>query len=116
MECIFCKIVSGEIPSKTIYEDENVKAFWDINPQAPVHVVLIPKKHLEPFNKLSLEEAKVVADIFAAAQKIADDLKIAASGFRLIANIGPDAGQEVAHLHFHLLGGKKLGPLVSKEL
>lgn len=111
-ECIFCKVASGEIPGKVVYEDEKVKAFLDINPQAPVHIVLIPKQHMEPKLKLSSEEVKVVADIFAAAQKIAKDLNVDLSGFRLIANVGSDAGQEIAHLHFHLLGGTKLGPLI----
>ncbi len=112
-DCIFCKIAKGEIPADVVFEDDNVLAFRDIHPQAPVHVLLIPKKHLVPAKGLAAEDARVVADIFQAARAVAEGEGVFESGYRLIANMGPDAGQEIEHLHFHLLGGKKLGALVS---
>lgn len=107
-DCIFCKIVKGEIPSKKVYEDEDVIAFYDVNPLAPIHVLIIPKEHIE--NVLDVKEgSNIISKIFEAAKKIAKELKIEESGFRIITNCGEDAGQEVMHLHFHMLAGKKLG-------
>ena len=108
-DCIFCKIVNGEIPSEKVYEDENVLAFKDINPEAPVHVLVIPKKHIENILDIKPEDGEIINDIFATINKIAIKLGIDKEGFRVISNCGKDAGQEVMHLHFHVLGGKKLG-------
>ncbi|MEW6189878.1 MAG: histidine triad nucleotide-binding protein [Actinomycetota bacterium] len=111
-ECIFCKIVRGEVPSQIVFESERVIAFRDINPQAPVHILLVPKKHINPMERLDEGDAQVVTDIFLAAKEIASKEGIANRGFRLISNIGTEAGQEIEHLHFHLLGGKKLPGLL----
>jgi histidine triad (HIT) family protein len=107
--CIFCKIINKEIPATVIYEDERVMAFNDINPQAPVHVVIIPKKHIKNITGINKENVDYIKDIHFAANKVAQQLGIAESGFRLINNCGLDAGQTVFHLHYHLLGGKSLG-------
>ncbi len=114
-ECIFCKIVRGEIPSTKIYEDEKVVVFKDINPQSPVHLLIVPKEHLEPYTEGFVGAGKEIPGaLFHAAEEAAKLQRISASGFRLIVNVGPDAGQEVSHLHMHLLGGAPLGRLVSK--
>jgi len=107
--CIFCKIIDRQIPSAIVYEDDKVLAFNDINPVAPVHVVIVPKVHIANVNDLTPENAAIVGDIHLAAKKIADKLGIADKGYRLINNCGADAGQSVFHLHFHLIGGLKLG-------
>lgn len=109
--CIFCKIVRGEVPSRKVYEDDWVMAFHDINPQAPVHVLVIPKRHLRNVMDLTEGDGELVARLLAAVRQVAREQGVAESGFRLIANTGPNAGQEVHHLHFHILGGKRLGPL-----
>ncbi len=108
MSCIFCKIVSGEIPSKKVYEDETVYAFYDINPMAPVHVLIIPKEHISSINEVTPENSAVIAHIYEVAAKLASELGVAESGYRVVSNCGADAGQTVFHLHFHLLGGTKL--------
>lgn len=110
--CIFCKINSREIPAAIVYEDDRVIAFKDINPVAPVHVIIIPREHIASVNDLTAANAGVLGDIFLAAQKIADKLGIASRGYRLINNCGADAGQTVFHMHFHLLGGIVLGPKI----
>ena len=107
--CLFCKIVEGQIPAKIVYQDAEVVAFEDINPQAPQHVLLIPRRHIASITDLTMEDGPVLASIFVAASKVARELGIAESGFRFVTNVGPDAGQSVFHLHFHLLGGRKLG-------
>ncbi|GKX65575.1 histidine triad nucleotide-binding protein [Inconstantimicrobium mannanitabidum] len=107
-DCIFCKIVNGEIPSKKVYEDENVLAFYDISPEAPVHVVVIPKQHIQSVNDLNEENLEIVSQIFKAINKIVIELGIADSGYRIVNNCGKDGGQTVNHLHFHLLGGRSL--------
>ncbi len=112
MDCIFCKIIKREIPSKDVYEDDFVKAFYDINPKAPVHVLIVPKKHINPAQGFTQDEVEIIGNLFLAAQKIAEKEGVFQSGFRLITNSGPDSGQEIEHLHFHLLGGKPLGGLV----
>ncbi len=106
-DCIFCKIAAGEIPSTKVYEDDKLLAFKDINPQAPVHILIIPKAHYDSVNALDEASAPVVGDIMLAAKKIAAEMKLD-SGYRLITNIGEDGGQTVKHLHFHLIGGVKL--------
>ena len=108
MSCLFCKIAAGEIPSTKVYEDELVYAFRDIAPQAPVHVLLIPKKHIESAQALTAEDDALLCHMFACARKIAESEGVAASGYRLITNVGDDAGQSVHHLHLHLIGGKAL--------
>lgn len=107
--CIFCKIIAREIPSTIVYEDEKVLAFNDINPVAPIHVIIVPKAHIENVNALNEKNASAVADVHLAAKKIAEKLGISDKGYRLINNCGSDAGQTVMHLHYHLIGGKVLG-------
>ena len=107
MDCLFCKIINGDIPSKKAYEDENIFAFYDIAPQAPVHILVIPKEHFASMDAVTAENADVVAKIFAAIPKIAADAGIK-NGYRVISNCGPDACQSVKHLHFHILGGAQL--------
>ena len=107
-DCIFCKIVNGEIPSNKVYEDENVLAFKDLNPQMPVHILVIPKKHIESIVDLKIEDEILVGRIFTAINKIAHDIGIDKTGFRVISNCGQDAGQTVKHLHFHILAGDKM--------
>lgn len=106
--CIFCKIIAGEIPSDKVYEDETVYAFKDINPIAPVHVLIIPKQHIAKLEDVTEENSAVIAHIFEVAAKIAKDMGLD-SGFRVVSNCGEDAGQTVFHIHFHLLAGRKLG-------
>ena len=108
MDCLFCKIVNGEIPSTKVYEDETVYAFKDINPVAPVHVLIIPKQHLSSINDVNAENSAVIAHIYEVAAKLAKEFGISENGYRMVSNCGADAGQTVFHLHFHLLGGKKL--------
>lgn len=107
MDCIFCKIIEGSVPSAKVYEDESVYAFRDINPMAPVHVLAVPKKHIPSMDAVNEENSEYVAAIFRAIPKIAaaEGLK---NGYRVISNCGEDACQSVKHLHFHILGGKKL--------
>ncbi len=106
-DCIFCKIIAGEIPSTKVYEDDKLLAFRDINPQAPVHILIIPKTHYDSVNALDEKSAPIVADIMLLAAKLAKENGLD-SGYRIITNIGDDGGQTVKHLHFHLLGGVKL--------
>ena len=107
MDCIFCKIIAGDIPSAKVYEDESVYAFRDIQPQAPVHVLVVPKKHVASADEINGENADLVAKIFAAIPKIAKAEGLT-NGYRVITNCGEDGCQSVKHLHFHVLGGKKL--------
>ena len=104
-DCIFCKIAAGEIPSKKAYEDETVMAFYDLEPQAPVHVLVIPKAHIQSAAAITPENSAVVAHIFEVIAKVADELGLK-EGFRVVTNSGVSAGQSVPHLHFHLLGGR----------
>ena len=108
-DCIFCKIANKEIPTQAVYEDDMVIAFNDLEPQAPVHVLVIPKKHIKSLLEVNEEDSKIIAKIYEVINKIVKDMKMEEDGFRVIVNCGKDAGQEVMHLHFHLLGGKKLG-------
>ena len=105
--CLFCKIIDGAIPSTKVYEDENVLAFRDINPQAPVHVIVVPKDHIPCADAISAENSAAVARCFEAIAKIARAEGLD-KGYRVINNCGEDGGQTVMHLHFHLVGGKKL--------
>jgi len=108
-DCIFCKIINREIPSEIVYEDEEIIAFRDVNPLAPVHVLVIPKKHISSLNELTVEDEKIVGRIYTVINEIANKEGIAEKGFRVVVNCGEDGGQAVKHLHFHILGGKKLG-------
>lgn len=107
MDCIFCKIANGEIPSNKLYEDESVLAFYDLAPQAPVHFLVIPKAHIKSANELNEDNADVVAHIFAVISKLAKELRLE-KGYRIVNNCGEDGGQTVGHLHFHVLGGRLL--------
>lgn len=109
MDCIFCKIAAGEIPSKTVYEDDICRAFYDIEPKAPVHVLVIPKSHLSGCRDITADNSAVVAHIFAVIPQIAKTLGL--DSYRVVTNNGPDAGQTVQHLHFHILGGGQLGDM-----
>jgi histidine triad (HIT) family protein len=108
MDCIFCKIINGEIPSNKVYDDDRIYAFYDINPAAPVHVLIIPKVHIPSVNGITAENSGVVAHIFEVAAKLAAELGMAEKGYRIVNNCGLDGGQTVNHLHFHLLGGRAL--------
>lgn len=107
--CIFCQIARKEIPAKIVYEDEEIIAFDDIRPQAPVHTLIIPKEHIPTLKEVDQEKAELLGKILVKAREIAAQKGIDQSGFRLVLNTGPDSGQEVFHLHFHLLGGRRLG-------
>lgn len=107
MDCLFCKIVAGEIPSTKVYEDASILAFRDINPQAPTHILVIPKTHIPSVAGITEENAAVVAHIFTKIPVIAEEEGLV-NGYRVVSNCGQDAGQTVGHLHFHILGGKEL--------
>ncbi len=107
MDCLFCKIIDGSIPSTKVYEDDSVFAFRDINPEAPVHILVIPKTHIASMNEVNEDNAELVAKIFTAIPKIAKNEGLT-NGYRVISNCGEDAGQSVLHLHFHIVGGTKL--------
>ena len=112
MDCIFCKIVKGELPSTKIYEDDRVIAFKDINPVAPVHILIIPRDHIQSAAELNGGNIDVVTNIFVAAETIAKDMNLVEEGYRIVTNIGENGGQIVPHLHFHLIGGRKLNPSI----
>lgn len=107
--CLFCKIAKGEIPSQKVYEDEKVFAFRDISPQAPVHIVIIPKKHIASLCEASEKDKEILGHIQVAAMKIAKDFPEMKKGFRVVNNCGADGGQTVFHIHYHLLGGRTFG-------
>ncbi len=106
--CLFCKIAARQIPSDIVYEDDDVFAFNDINPQAPHHILFIPKRHITSMTDLTLEDGPMLARIYVKAREVAQKRNLA-SGYRFLTNVGLDAGQSVFHLHFHLLGGRPLG-------
>ena len=107
MDCIFCKIAAGEIPSNKLYEDEKVIAFYDLAPQAPVHFLVIPKEHIKCADEITEANSEIIAHIFETISKIAKKLKLE-NGYRIVNNCGEDGGQTVGHLHFHVLGGRLL--------
>ena len=109
--CLFCKIIKGEIPSSIVYQNDDVIAFNDINPQAPVHILVVPKKHIQCAFDPEASDGKMLSSVFSAIAKIAKENKLD-NGFRIINNCGTDGGQTVPHLHFHLLGGQPLGDKV----
>jgi histidine triad (HIT) family protein len=113
MDCLFCKIIEGSIPSNKVFENDRLLAFHDIQPAAPVHILIIPKKHIPTMNDVSAEDGELIAEMFAAARQIAKEQGISDSGYRLVNNVNADGGQVVYHLHLHVLGGRKLGPLSS---
>ena len=106
--CLFCKIINKEIPSNIVFEDDKIIAFHDISPMAPVHVLVVPKYHVESINELNIESLEYVKYAFSKIKDIAKDLGINETGYRTIINTGSDAGQTVKHLHIHILGGTKL--------
>ncbi len=115
MNCIFCKIAAKEIPSQLIYESETISAFNDINPAAPEHILVIPKKHIASIEDISQADKDIISEMFEAVKEIAKIRNLTENGYRLIINNGRAAGQEVFHLHLHILGGKKnLGPMLSE--
>ena len=107
--CLFCKIVKGEIPSKKVYEDEEILAFCDINPQAPIHILVVPKKHIKSLADMEKEDEALIGKIFGVINKISEEQGFKHEGYRVITNCGKNGGQSVKHLHFHILAGKKLG-------
>jgi histidine triad (HIT) family protein len=107
-DCLFCKIVRGEIPSKKAYEDDKVYAFHDIQPGAPTHILIVPKRHFSGINTATQEDAEIIGYSHLIAAKLARELNLEQGGYRTVYNVGPDAGQSVFHLHLHLLGGRKL--------
>ena len=115
MSTIFSKIIAREIPADIVYEDDLVLAFRDIAPQAPVHILIIPKKEIATVNDVSGEDEAALGRLLTVAAKIASDEGIAETGYRLIVNCNEDGGQEVFHLHMHILGGRRLGPMLAKR-
>ena len=109
MDCIFCDIVEKKRPARVVYEDDRVLAFQDVSPQAPVHILIIPKKHISGITGLGDEDRQLIGHIHQVAARIARAESVYQCGFRLVVNSGPDAGQAIDHLHFHLLGGRILG-------
>ncbi len=107
-DCLFCKIIEGAIPSTKVYEDDAVYAFRDIEPQAPEHIIIVPKEHMTSANDITAENSAVIGKIFETAAKIAKDLGFAEKGYRIVNNCGEDGGQTVGHIHFHLLAGRNL--------
>jgi len=108
-DCLFCKIISGEIPANKLFEDNNILAFEDINPQAPVHTLIIPKKHISTINQISDDDTELIGNLIQTARKIAMEKKLADDGYRLVMNCGEKAGQTVFHIHLHLLAGRNFG-------
>ncbi len=111
--CLFCKIVAGQIPARIVWQDENALAFPDIRPQTPVHVLVIPKRHFEAFGELA-DSPEVLASMAKAVREVAKTEGVDETGYRLLSNTGPDAGQEVPHVHVHLFGGHDLGPMLAR--
>ena len=107
-DCLFCKIITGEIPSKKVYEDDSVLAFHDINPQAPVHILVIPKEHIPSAAHVNADNSRAISHVFEVIAQIAAEQGLSGNGFRVVSNCGDHAGQTVQHLHFHILGGKQL--------
>lgn len=113
MDCIFCKLANGEIPTNMVYEDDKIAAFRDVNPVAPHHILVVPKKHYESLEDISHEEMDIIADIHRAIRKIAEQEGFAEEGYRVINNCGKNGGQEVLHIHYHLLAGKPMTRLIN---
>ena len=107
-DCLFCKIIKGEIPCNKVYEDDDILAFYDIKPVAPVHILVIPKKHIASVAHLQKEDEALVGKIYSVVNKIAEEKGFKEKGFKVIVNCGEDGGQEVMHIHFHILAGENL--------
>ncbi len=110
-DCIFCKIAAGEIPATVAYEDDEIMAFEDINPKAPVHLLIIPKQHLDTLNDAGADHGQLLGRMTLMAAELAGEKGVAKGGYRVLMNCNPDGGQEVFHLHMHLIGGRRLGPM-----
>ena len=108
-DCVFCKIVSGEIKTEFLYKDDYVACFRDIKPSAPVHLLVVPVKHISTPKELTEQDREIIGRMFQAVAKVTEQLGIAEKGYRMVTNVGPDAGQEVPHIHIHILGGRVLG-------
>ena len=108
-DCLFCKIIKGEVPCNKVYEDEEIFAFYDINPAAPIHILVIPKKHIASLAHLEKEDEAIVGRIYGVINQIAEEKGFKQDGYRVIVNCGKNGGQEIMHLHFHILGGRELG-------
>ena len=107
-ECIFCKIIKGEIPSTNVYKDEQVSAFRDINPVAPTHILIVPNKHIDSVNMMIVDDEPLIGHLFTVAKQLAAQEGISEGGYRLVVNTGAEAGQTVFHIHLHLLGGRQM--------
>ncbi len=110
-DCLFCKIANGDVETEIVYRDELACAFNDINPQAPIHILIVPRKHIEGVNSLTEKDKEIISHILLVAKRLAEEKSLSENGFRILVNSGPNAGQVVEHLHFHLLGGAKLKPI-----
>ncbi len=108
-DCLFCKIVKGEVPSNKVYEDDEILAFYDINPATPIHILVIPKKHITTHNEVGKEDIELMGKIHMVINQISEENGFKENGYRLIVNCGENGGQEIKHLHFHILAGKKMG-------
>ena len=108
-ECIFCKIIKGEVPSQKVYEDDEILAFNDINPVTPIHILVIPKKHITSLAHIEKEDEEIIGKIYGVINKISEEKGFKKDGYRVVCNCGENGGQVVKHLHFHILAGKKLG-------
>jgi histidine triad (HIT) family protein len=109
-DCLFCKIVAGEIPSEAVYQDEHVYAFRDINPVAPSHVLVVPRRHIAALDEIQDGDEDLLGRLLVASKKVAEQENLS-NGYRVLTNTGPDSGQVVFHLHFHVIGGRKLGAM-----
>lgn len=107
-DCLFCKIINGDIPSKKLFEDDLVYAFYDIEPQAPVHFLIVPKQHIASTNDINESNEKLIGHVFRVASELCKQLGVEQSGYRIVNNCGKDGGQTVGHLHFHVMGGRLL--------
>ena len=107
--CLFCGIIEGKVKGNIVHQDGSIVAFKDVNPKAPVHILIVPRKHIASLLELEPEDRELIGEVFTVASKLARDNGIAKDGFRVVANCGPNAGQSVLHIHFHLLGGRSLG-------
>jgi len=115
-DCIFCRIADRDVPSPLLYEDEDIVAFNDLHPLEPVHVLIIPRKHIPSLAEMSEDDMRLIGKMNWVAKQLAEKLAIAGSGFRIVCNCRADSGQEVPHLHYHLLGGHFLGPFAQEQL
>lgn len=108
-DCLFCRIVAGDVPAQVVHESEHAVAFRDLNPQAPLHVLVVPRRHVDNAATVSRDDAEITADMLITAQRVAEAEGVAESGYRLVFNVGDDGGNTVGHLHLHVLGGRRLG-------